>query len=192
MLNKLEAFVESLPQGQVLRVIFRVLLYLGAGITVFLGLFFVIDLLLYLPMAHHAAEALGTLLAMLIAIAGILTALFFILTRAKKLSVDPPHSYPIVHLSAQLLRITGEVLAIFHLVAGLSAGIMFWFGGYPRLPYFESWMWRILNFATYPPFLSGLLTILACIFQAAITLATLYLAAEVLMLLRDMSLRSRR
>ena len=190
--KKLELFLESLPQGPSLRRIFTCLLWVAAGILVFAGLFYIIDLIMYLPDSQHPAQVLGTGIAILIALVGVGLALAVVMYKARDIQVYPPQSYSISHLSAQLLRAAGELQAIFHLVTGLSAGIMYWFGGQPRLPYFDSLMWRLLNFASYPPFISGLLTILACLLQAAVTLLSFYLLAELLIIMRDIPLRNRR
>jgi NADH:ubiquinone oxidoreductase subunit K len=189
--KKLDTFLEFLPQGPFLRKAFTYLLWVAAGVLVFAGLFYIIDLIMYLPNTQHPAGALGTLIAVLIAAAGVGMALMVVLFRARDIQDYPPQTYSITHLSAQLLRVTGELQAIFHLVAGFSAGIMYWFGGQPRLPYFDSLMWRLLHFAAYPPFISGLFTILACLLQAAITLIAFYLLAELLLIFRDIALKNR-
>ena len=190
--QKIESFLESLPLGALLRKLVDIVLWVAAGILLFAGLFYIIDLIMSLPGAKHPAIVLGTFLAVLIACAGISLALLILYYRTREIANFQSPSYPVIYLGTQLLRLAGEILAVFHLVTGLSAGIMFWFGSYPRLPYFDSLMWRILNFASFPPFLSGLFTILACIFQAVLTLVASYFLAEFFLLIRDIGQKNRR
>lgn len=193
MLKKLKLLLESLPHGPLLRKIIAALLWAAAGILVFAGLFYCIDLILCLSGTSSAAQVLGAIIAILIILGGVALMLFILYTRIPDVQAHPAgQSYSITHTAALLLRLSGEILAVFHLITGLSAGIMFWFGSNPRLPYFDSLMWRIMNFASFPSFISGLLSILACVFQAAVTLVIYYLMAELLLMFRDIALRNRR
>jgi len=142
--------------------------------------------------AQLPTQVLGTIIAMLITIIGTILILLILLFRIQNVEDYPSQSYSVTHLCAQLLWLTGEIIAIFHLTTGLSTGIMYWFGSYPRLPYYDSLMWRLLTFAVFPPFISGLLAIVACILQAALSLIICYLLAELLLIIRDIALSNRR
>lgn len=191
--KKLTQFLNDLPEGPILRRIFSVLLRVGAGFLAFAGLFYIIDLLMSLAHAGNPADVLGVIFAVLITAAGTSLAIAVIIIRAEGIGeFSFIRDYSVTHLSAQLLRLTGEVLAIFHLAAGLSAGIMIWFGCQPRLPYFDSLMWRTLSFAAFPSFIAGLFAVLASILQSALTLLICYLGAELLLLFRDWAGKSRR
>lgn len=191
--NKLEHFLDSLPRGPLLRKIYYLLLWIAAGILAFAGLFYIIDLLMSLAQAANPAQVLGTIFAALISVAGVALAVLVILARTQGIDeFSFLKDYSVIHLLAQLLRLAGEVVVIFHLVTGLSAGVMLWFGSQPHLPYFDSLMWKVLSYAAFPSFLSGLFAILSGTLQAAITLLLYYAAAELLFLLRDIALKSRR
>jgi len=190
--KKLELFLESLTLGPALRRIYGILLRIVAIILVFFGLYYIIDMIMSLANAQLPTQVLGTIIAMLITIIGTILILLILLFRIQNVEDYPSQSYSVTHLCAQLLWLTGEIIAIFHLTTGLSTGIMYWFGSYPRLPYYDSLMWRLLTFAVFPPFISGLLAIVACILQAALSLIICYLLAELLLIIRDIALSNRR
>jgi len=190
--KKLEQFLENLPLGTALKRIATVLLWILAVLVVFAGLYYIIDMMMTLSDARHPAAVLGTLLAALIICIGTCLLTVVLLHRLRLLGQEPVQTYPTTSLAAFLSRLVGEILAIFHATTGLSTGIILWFGGYPRLPYFRSLMWKILNFAAFPPFISGLFAILASIFQAGLVLLGCYLVAELLLLIRDIPLKTRR
>lgn len=192
MLSDRLTFLKQLPRGPALRKIFSVLLWVLAALTIFAGLYFIIDMFMALSQAELPAAVLGTIIAALATAVGTALIVLTILHHLPDLRGTSPPDYPVIHLVALLLRLLGEGLAAFHLAAGLATGIAFWFGSRPSLPYFQSLMWRILGFAAFPPFISGLIAILASVFQAALSLLACYLAAELLLLLRELPLKTKR
>lgn len=192
MLSDKLAFLKLLPRGPALRRIFTAILWIVVALVIFAGLYFIIDMFMALSQAEHPAAVLGTIIAVLTTAAGTALMVLIILHHLPELRSASPQDYPVHHLTAQLLRLLGEGLAAFHLTAGLATGIAFWFGSRPNLPFFQSLMWKILSFAAFPPFISGFFAILASVFQAAWSLLFCYLAAEFLLLLRDLSPKSRK
>lgn|SRR5690554_57100 len=187
--SKIMLIMEALPLGPMLRKAIHVLLWILTGLVVFAGLYYVIDMIMSLTYAQNPVEVIGTLISILVLLAGTAVLGIVLLFRIQDIANLNSLNYPVMQIGAHLLRMLGEVLAVVHVVAGVTIGIAHWFGAYQALPYFNSLMSRILLFASFPSFVSGLMAILASAFQAALTIIACYLGAELLLLLRNLTAR---
>lgn len=190
-LTQIEPLVESLSRGPVLRKVFALAMRILVGVCVLAGLFLVLGGIgeIINVIRHSAGQALGIILSLILLVFGIILAVKVLLFRAHTIQVSSENDYPIIYLAVLLLRTAGELTALFSAVMGTIAGLMVWFGSeFPFLPVLAQPLFSLGN----PPFIVGLSAILTSLFQAAIALAGFYLAAELLLLLRNIALNTRR
>lgn len=190
-LNEIEPFVESLSKGPFFRKILALAMRIAAVLMVFVGLYVVLGMIGTTIMAIRtdAARALGTLMAMVLAIAVFFLVVKILLFRARSILILGDGDYPVLQMSALLLRTSSEVLALIFAGAGLISGIMHWFGGaYFPIP----GLWDSFFLPGAPSFVLGLGMILSGLFQAVTVLIVFYLLAELLLLFRNIALNTQR
>jgi hypothetical protein len=188
-LTQIEPIIESLPRGPILRKIIALALRILTGVVIFAGLFVVLGVIgqTINLLGNNLAEALGHLIALVLIVAAILLAVKVLLFRARNILIENETEYPLIRISALLLRTGGELIALFYSAAGLVAGIMVWFGG--QFPFIPT-IWQFFSIYGTPPFILGLGIIFSSLLQALFGLIVLYLLAELLILFRNLALRS--
>lgn len=182
---RIEPVVDSLSRGPVLSRVLTVLFRVLAGVAVFLGLIISLAILgaVVNSLGNDAVQALGMLIALAVAVAYFFLAVKVLLYRAKCFPAHSGDVYPVISLSALVLKAAGELSALFASAWGLFAGISIWFAGdfLPAIAF--------LDFieAIEISFFSGLLAVLAGQIYAVAALLFSYLLSELLRLLTDIA-----
>lgn len=188
-LKQIETLADSLSRGPVLRKVFALALRILAGVCILAGLFLVLGGIgeTINVIRYSAAQALGIILSLALLVCGIIVVVKVLFYRAGTIHTGGADQYPIVHLSALLLRTGGELSALFIGIVGTIAGVMIWFGGeFPFLPF----LWNPVVSSADPSFFLGLTAILSSLFQAVLALLCFYLVAELLLLFRNIALNT--
>lgn len=184
IINQIEPTLESLAKGPLLRKITTLILRILAvafvlfGLLAFLGgIAAIID-----TIPHNLAHGLGITLSLAVMILAVFIAVKILLFRARAILICGENHYPVIHLSAILLRGSGELLALCWTTLGLIAGILIWFSGSSSLKEIPF----PVMFIPGPPFLTGLAAILSALVLGVFILIFFYLLAELLLLLRKL------
>ncbi len=182
---QVEPFVESLFQGPLLRRIIAWVLRVVAVVVAFTGLFFAFSIIggIVQVISYDVPQALGLLIALIVVLAAFFVAVKVLFFRAKVLLSQRELDYPITTISSLLLKVLGELLALFASGAGLVTGILLWFvGSNSDIPGFL----QGLVFPA-PSFVQGLVLIIASQVYALLTLTFFYLLAELLNIFRNIA-----
>jgi len=184
-LKQIEPVVESLAKGPIVRKTLALTLRVLTGVLIFAGLFVVLGAIgeIINIISFSATQALGIMLSLVLVIVGFVLAVKILLFRARTILISQENDYPIIHLSALLLRTGGELLVLFYSVVGIVSGIMIWFGGDLSIPI----LWHSFFSPGLPPFILGLGIILFSLTQAIFSFILFYLGAELLLLLRNIA-----
>lgn len=182
---QVEPFIESLSQGPLLRKILTWVLRVLAVVLAFTGLFLALSIIGQIVdvISHDVPQASGLLIALVIVLAVFYVAVRLLFFRAKALMLQSELDYPMTTIASLVLKIAGELLALFASGAGLVTGILLWFiGSYSDIPGF---LQRLVF--SGPSFVQGLVLIIASQVYALLMLTFFYLLAELLTMFRNMA-----
>ncbi|MTI96141.1 MAG: hypothetical protein FH749_11770 [Firmicutes bacterium] len=196
--KKIDQILSSLSFGTTLYQISVIALKVMAALLVLGYLFVLIGFLLEIGSVNNPGDALGMLLGLALFTVAFYLAFRVVIYRSVGISALSRQEYPVVPLAAALLRLIGELQALAIGALGVVAGVSIWFGGDISMP-FEAGMnfisllyWNFFMPLQFPPFLAGIALLLISMLNALVVLIVFYLLSELLTLLRDIALNSKR